>query len=55
MIAKILIDHGIRYLVDQYSNVEEQLPIRNKIIESMLETQELANSIVNKVIVGLAR
>ena len=55
MIAKILIDHGIRYLVDQYSNVEEQLPIRNKIIESMLETQELANSIVNKVIVGFCR
>jgi hypothetical protein len=49
-IAKVLIDHGIRYLIDQYVNVEEELPIRKRITNSMLEAEELASSIVNKVI-----
>lgn len=49
-IAKVLIDHGTRYLIDQYASVEEELPIVRKITNSMLESHELAGSIVNKII-----
>jgi hypothetical protein len=49
-IARLLINHAMRYLIDQYMKVEREIPILNKVTNSMLEAQELAGSIVNKIV-----
>jgi hypothetical protein len=48
-IARVLLELGTRYLIDQYSNLEQELPIRNNVTTTMLQSLQLSNSVVNKV------
>jgi hypothetical protein len=48
-IARVILEHSMRYLIDQYANLEQELPIRKTVTTTMLQSLQLAGSIVNKV------
>jgi hypothetical protein len=48
-LANLMVAYGIRYLIDQYTNIEQELPIRKLITQSLLQSEQLAGSILRKV------
>jgi hypothetical protein len=48
-LANLMVAYGVRYLIDQYTNVEQELPIHKLVTQSLLQAEQLAGSIVGKI------
>jgi hypothetical protein len=48
-LANLMVAYGVRYLIDLYTNVEQDLPIHKLVTQSLLQAEQLADSIVGKI------
>ncbi len=48
-IARMLLEFGTTYLINEYAKLEEELSIFKVVTTTMLQSLELGNSIVNKI------
>ena len=49
-LASLFASYGIRYMVNEYPKVEKHIPIMNKIIKPLLDSDGLVPSVKSKII-----